>query len=256
MTRRWLTLITLGAILTLPRLAGAEGETCATATTIVPDGRIITSTIPAGLTYYFQVTQRTGSSYSVEFHNAIGVAGETPGTLTVYFDSSCTTAINGIQDTTAIEPADPNGRRVSYTTFENQNPTYRLKLSNGSSSTITYSFSVSETALYSALWSSSMNQNTYYSFVNTTSGSITCTLTLTTAAGVFAAATTFTIGPGLSASTNTVAMNVAPGLTGTARLTHNGPPGAILIEADIADSTTTPPYIQPVKFTAVRERTR
>ena len=41
--------------------------------------------------------------------------------------------------------------------------------------------------------------------------------------------------------------------TGTAKLSHDGPPGAVLAEGVIANFSTNPAYVQPVKFQAVRD---
>jgi hypothetical protein len=61
------------------------------------------------------------------------------------------------------------------------------------------------------------------------------------------------IAAGQTASTNTAALGIGPNQTGTARFTHDGPPGAVLAEAAIANFSTTPAYVQPVKFQAVRD---
>ena len=39
-------------------------------------------------------------------------------------------------------------------------------------------------------------------------------------------------------------------MNGSATLTHDGPPGAVIVEAAIANFTVTPSIIQPVKFEA------
>jgi hypothetical protein len=46
---------------------------------------------------------------------------------------------------------------------------------------------------------------------------------------------------------------VARSKSGTARFTHDGPPGAVVAEAAIANFSITPNYVQPVKFVAIRE---
>jgi hypothetical protein len=65
--------------------------------------------------------------------------------------------------------------------------------------------------------------------------------------------TFLTIPAGATASTNTAALVTPRNATGTARLTHDGPPDALLAEAAIANFSTSPAYIQPVKFGAVRQ---
>ena len=110
--------------------------------------------------------------------------------------------------------------------------------------------------MFSAAWTTNGTFNTFYSFLNTTSVAINGTLTLATTMGAPAGTTNFVIQPNSTFSTNTQALNTIRTQTGTAKFTHNGPPGAILVEADIANFTITPtPYIQVVKFISTREAT-
>lgn len=244
--------VIVGSILFLPAPAGAEGTTCTNPTVIVPDGRITASTIPAGATFYFLITSRGGNSYSVEFHNILGAAVQTPGTLTVYSNAACTATVTPT-DTASVDPADLNGNRVSYTATTTQT---RFALSNTSGSPITYSFSVSDTTMFSASWSTNATYNTYYSFLNTTGSTLAGTLTLyDTVGNQVGSPNNFTINPNTTASTNTVVLGTLRDRTGTAKFTHSGPPGAILAEAAIANFTFTTPYIQPVKFVSPREST-
>src|SRR5467141_1193735 len=93
------------ALMFAPSLAHAEGTTCPAPTVIVPDGRITTSTIPNATSYFFRITSRAGNSYSAEFHNVLGPAVQTPGTLTVYSDTACATPI-APTNTAAVDPGD------------------------------------------------------------------------------------------------------------------------------------------------------
>ena len=251
MSKSRLTLI-VAAFLFLPAVAGAEGTTCANPTVIVPDGRLTTSTIPAGSTFVFAITSRVGSSYSVEFHNTLGPALQTPGTLTVYSAVACSTPI-ATTDTKAIDPADLNGSRVSFTATT---PLTFFSLANGSGNPISYSFTVSETTMFSAAWSTNGAYDTFYSFLNTTAGTVNGTLTLYTVAGAQVATNSFTINPNSTASVNTSGLAAPRNATGTAKFSHSGPPGAILAECAIANFSITPtPYIQIVKFAPTREST-
>ena len=54
-------------------------------------------------------------------------------------------------------------------------------------------------------------------------------------------------------ATNTAALGLPRNQTGTARFIHDGPPGAMTLEAAIANFTLNPAYIQPVRFQSVRE---
>src|SRR5262249_5963253 len=156
--------------------------------------------------------------------------------------------------TTATDPgAVPGAVRVSFTA-SGTSTFFRAKLVNASASAIAYTVIWSDTTLYSADWSTSGTYNTYYSFDNTTGASITGRLVPFDAAGGVAA--TFgptTIPAGQKMRTNTAALAIMRNRTGTAVFTHDGPPGGIVIEADVADFSQPHPYIQPVKFRSVRE---
>jgi len=157
-------------------------------------------------------------------------------------------------NTTAIDPGAPvTTVRLAFTS-SGSDPNYRLRLTNTSGAPVDYSFSLGETTLFSPSWTTNGSYNTYYSFQNTTGATITATLTLTRLDGSIASSTTVAIPSGATASTNTVSLGTARNVTGTARLNHNGPPGAVLAEADIANFSLNPAYVQPVKFKAVREQ--
>jgi hypothetical protein len=236
-------------------LARAEGMACATPTVIVPDGRITTSTIPAATTYFFRITSRSTYSYSAEFHNVLGAAVQTPGTLLVFSDTACSVPA-AVTSTTAADPGDLNGVRVSFTAG-GANTLFSLE--NTSGGPITYSFTVSDTTMFSPAWSTFGTFDTFYSFMNTTGVALNGALTLYNTAGTQVGPTTpFAIAANSTAATNTSAggLNTTRNAAGTAKFTHNGPPGAILAEAAIANFTITPtPYFQGVKFQAAREAT-
>jgi hypothetical protein len=248
--------LVVASLLFLPAMAGAEGTVCATPTVVVPDGRITTSTIPAGGSYFFRISSRAGNSYSVEFHNVLGAAVQTPGDLSVFSDACTTPIVLGpsLRDTKDIDPADLNGARRSL--FSATTSQTYFQLDNTSGSPITYSFTVSDTTMFSASWSTNGTYQTYYSFLNTTGAVIHGTLTLYTRAGVQVATNNFTINPNSTQATNTVALVTPRDTTGTAKFAHDGPPGAILAEAVIANFTIVPtPYVQVVKFVPTREST-
>lgn len=253
MNKSRLTLVVVAAsLLFLPAFVGAEGILCTAPTVIVPDGRITTSTIPNGGIFFFKISSRVGSSYSVEFHNVLGAAPTPPGALAVFSDAACATTITPAS-TAAIDPADLNGDRVSVTATTVQTI---FSLTNSTGGTVTYSFSVSDTSMFSATWSTNGTFDTFYSFLNTTGSTISGTLTLYTVGGTQVATNNLTVNPNSTASVNTVTLVTPRNQTGTAKFTHSGPPGAILAECAVANFTITPtPYIQVVKFAPTREST-
>jgi len=251
-----LGLLVLGLAVALPQPASAESTTCGAATPIIPDGRISQSFISTGSTFYLYAELVTGRSYSIEFKTLNSDFNTGLSSLTLYDGASnCAsdTAYTGGRDTSGIAPsveALGNLRRVS---FDAPSTFVFFRVTNTSGTSVTYQFSLSETTMYSPAWSTNGSYNTYYSFFNTTNSTVNVTVTLTQTDGTAAGATSVAVLSGRTAATNTVALVTIRNKTGTARMTHDGPPGAILVEADIANFTLSPPYIQPVKFEAPRE---
>jgi hypothetical protein len=156
------------------------------------------------------------------------------------------------RDTSDIDPgAGAAGTRVSFTATGIE-PFFRARLV-GSALPVPITFSWSDTTMFSPAWTTNGAFNTYYSFQNTTGATLNGTLTLFDSGGAAVSAIMLAILPGETAGTNTVALGTDRNHTGTARFTHDGPPGAIVAEAAIANFSISPAYVQPVKFQAVRE---
>jgi hypothetical protein len=228
---------------------------CDPAIVIVPDGRVASDTIAGGATRWFAASVRIGNSYTVEFKNTSGNATP-PGALTVFSgDNGCGTSTLATRDTTAIEPPGALGAIRRSFVATGTATFFRARLENSSGGAIPISFSWSDTTMFSPAWSHTGGFNTFYSFQNTTGAAIDGTLTLRNGSGTVVATLAVSIPAGQSASTNTTALGVTGSQTGTARFVHNGPPGAVLAEAAIARFSSSPAYVQPVKFQAVREAT-
>jgi uncharacterized repeat protein (TIGR01451 family) len=225
---------------------------CSAATVVVPDGRLTASSVPASGNAWFGASLRIGNSYSVEFKNRTGAS--TPGALTVFSgDDGCGTATLTTRETAGIDPAGSLGAaRVSFTAVGTAGY-FRARLANGSGSTVPISFSWSDTTMFSPAWTDFGAYDTFYSFQNTTGAALHGTLTLRSPAGSVVRTLNLDIPAGGTASTSTAALGITRNQTGTARFTHDGPPGAILAEAAIANFSISPAYVQPVKFQAVRE---
>jgi uncharacterized repeat protein (TIGR01451 family) len=228
---------------------------CASEVPIVPDGRVGTGTIGAGATAWYAASLHLGGSYSVEFKNAIG-PGPAPGALTVFKgDDGCLPGTSlTTRDTTTIDPATGSSStaRVSFTATGSDR-FYRMRLVNSAASAASFVMSVAETTLFSPAWSTNGNFETYYSFQNTTGATLNGSLRLLDPAGVTMATMPVVVPPGATAGLNTATMGMTRNRVGTARFTHDGPPGAFIAEAAIANFALSRPYIQPVKFAAVRE---
>ncbi len=105
-------------------------------------------------------------------------------------------------------------------------------------------FSVTETTLFSPGWSTFGGLQTFWSFLNTTNATINGTITLLDTDGTQVAALGVGILPGRAVFPSTSALGVAANRSGTARFTHDGPPGAVLAEAAITNGS----YFQRVRF--------
>jgi len=224
----------------------------------IPDGRVTdTISVPATGTVCFYFFGRAGRSYSVEVFGPIDPAIS----AAIFFgedDEVCPVA--DAPGYTFTETNDPPmttglatffGRRGSFlaptTTF------YQYAVTTTSGGVGQYTFSVSDTTQFSPVWSTNGTFDTFYSIQNTSSATITGTLTLRNTAGTIVDTAALSIPAGATASTNTAAMATPRNTTGTASLTHDGPAGAVQTEAAVANFTLATPYIQVVKFGPTRE---
>jgi len=222
-------------------------------TVVVPDGRVTDFTLSAFGTLSFGASLKIGNSYSAEFKNESG-DNTPPGTLMMFSgDDGCGgTSTIVTRDTSGVDPASGTASyRVSFTAAGVE-PFFRARLS-GSAVMIPITVSWSDTTMFSPAWSTNGGFDTFYSFQNTTGSTLNVTLTLFDTSGTVVSTASLAVPPGQTAATNTVTMGSDRNHTGTARLTHDGPPGAFVAEAAIANFSINPAYVQPVKFQAVRE---
>jgi hypothetical protein len=266
----WRVPVVVVAALTLlgaaPGKAEAEAICGSGYTLIVPDGRIFSSTIPAGVTFHFLIGTNLNSggqdrSYSVEVRNTDQLFVNYLGIFYQIPLGACTLANTGTAtDTTRYEPrvgCDGCSAETAFRfSFSGTDRVVGVLVNNGNGVAVPYSISVSETTMFSPAWSTNSTYDTFYSFYNTTSMTINGMLTLYNAAGTAVTTAPLTIAAGATGATNTSSLGTVRSTTGTAKFTHNGPPGAILAEAAIANFSISPtPYIQIVKFAPTREST-
>jgi hypothetical protein len=227
---------------------------CGSEAVIVPDGRLTLATIGAGATVRVAASLNIGNSYSVEFKNTAGTSTP-PGTLTIYAgDDGCSgTSSVSSTDASGIDPAGTGGVvRRSFTARGTQT-LFSATLVNGSGSAIPFSVTWSDTTLYSPAWSTNGLFDTFYSLQNTTGSDLFGMLILVDTSGAVQKNVPIVIPAGTTASANTASLSISRNLTGTAKFTHNGPPGSVVAEAAIANFGLNPAYVQPVKFRPVRE---
>jgi hypothetical protein len=260
-------------MLFLPAMAMAEGTTCfGDETIVVPDGRITASFIPIGATFRLAFIAEVGHSYSVEVRTPNQVYFF-PLATTVFdgnkgVNGNCTRASNLLQtDTTSISPrlmvfacqgCGSGSTRISFTqSYPNfESDLYHdITIVNNSSAGSIYTFSVSDTTMYSPGFSTSGGFDAYYSFLNTTNSTVNITLQLFWN-DVFGLEGSWpavaAIPPGGTYATHAFALGVPNSVTGSARLMHDGPPGAILATALNGNFSTG--YLQSLPFVAVREK--
>jgi hypothetical protein len=223
---------------------------CGGEVSLVPDGRATTLTLATGTTH-FAFAATSGRSYVA--HVAATVASASPGTTVLLADTEtcgAASSTTGVQDVSAVEPALTNGTRLSVVADV---PLYRLRVTNPGAP-LPVLVGVSETTLFSPVWSTGATFDTYYSVQNTTSATLHATLVLTDAAGVDVVTSSVGIPPGRTAAVNTIGLSAPRNRTGVARLVHDGPPGGLVATAAILNLGSAPPYVQPVKFITARER--
>jgi len=246
-------------LLTLALLASAESTSCDFNTVIVPDGRIRYSTIPASTTYYLSFYSTSGHSYSIELTPDLESYGNLPVAIQVQdVNTLCALPTTlPLNDTKTIDPVlDAND---NFGTGFRQTLTVTNKIGNGFISIVvqntdtnphTYSFSVTDTTMYSPRWSTWSGFYTSYGLTNTTNGAIAVNLKFVTTSGSTAATFSSTIAAGQNVFVDTRVLSVGANQAGQAILMHNGPPGAILADGFIQNPNTG--TIQPVKFDTVR----
>lgn len=228
---------------------------CNNSHTLIPDGRVTQGVMPGGSTFLgFKFSTQAGATYSIEAH-APERSGATNQTVEVlrFIDinpNDCTgtsslTARNG----SGISPViSGNASRIL---VAGTGELFIVRTLNAAGLVLT--MRISDTTQFHPGWSTGGGFNTFYSIQNTTNASCSVTLTLFNLAGAQVATTTQSIDAESLLATNTQALGVGAGLAGSGRLTHDCPPGGILVDAAIANFGTSPAAIIPAKFEAVRQ---
>lgn len=264
--KRWSLAVPVLFVLSLvPRPAAAQAVcNLVDFTFLPPDGRLFTFTAAGTTNYGFMGATNIASgglprSYSIEVNGLNGGFSAAPA-LYVRADATCFTSstLSGLSDTTRIEPrvacespeCPDSNHRFSFTTSA---VFVSFMVSNPSATARPYTISLAETTMFSPAWSTNGTYATYYSLFNNTSKVITAVLTLRSSGGTLGGQATLSIPPFTTMGTNTTALSTPPNLTGTASITHNGPPGALTVGAAIANFSSTPAFIQPVAFEAPRQ---
>ncbi len=249
-----ISLVAIVALLGLPALARAgEGTNCFTETVLAADGRIVESTIPNGSTFWYLIQTTVGRSYSVEIKSKVDPINTMPGNATFFNGTDGCGGVSTLttRDIRMLDPQVPaNGTRRSFTAVDPADSgRHRIRLVATAGTPVAYTISVSDTTMFSPGWST-FGVSTFWSFYNTTNATINGTLTLLDSTGAQIAAVGLGIPTGQAAFPSTITMAIGANMSGTARFTHDGPPGAILAEAAITNFAG---FFQRVRFEAPRQ---
>ena len=239
------------AMIMLPQLASAVDFVA-----VVPDGRTVQRNISSADRVGFFFSVQAGRSYSVTVVTDDNFTGLTAG-----FSDSAGGTCDDVDDAFVVrhETTEPRiafgaGRGVRASFIAPATQAFVACVTSSSAGVNPIFATVSETTIVNPAWSTFGTFETFYSLANTTNVPLNATLKIFNTAGAEVGSFNFNgIPAGGTLSTNTGALAVANNLNGSATIVHDGPPGAIICEAAIADFATAPRVIQPVTCTAVRE---
>ena len=266
-----LRIAVLAMLLTVPGFLFA-GTTCATPTIVPADGRIVDFDFVAqsGDNFY-QVDVSQGHSYSIEVRQDYDDKQSPNDLVTQLFgtgDATCATPLtmssaagSAVRDTTAIDPGLPsNSFRVS--TTASASGTLRIRVHNNNATTGRYiSISVADTTQFSPLYTTFSGFNTFYRVFNTSSQPISATIKVFSPTGTQLGTTTVTVNALNSSPTiftgptggGNIGLNIAANNAGPAILTHDGPPGSVLVDG-FSGSFGSSVAVLPITFRPVREK--
>ncbi|HTC92399.1 MAG TPA: hypothetical protein VK699_02970 [Terriglobales bacterium] len=250
--------------LMIPAVSFAGGSTCSTATAVIPDGRSLElDYAPPSSTVWYQFTVTTNHSYSVEVRDDLDPdnADFTPangGNVLFYAAPvNCSSPVFSANytDTHLMEPvAGPHATRFSF--VPNTTGAYYVSVQNGSNVSGHYAtVTVAETTLYTPAYNSVSPFTMYYSLSNTTSFNLTYVMAVFDTGGNQIS----TSGATLLNAHNASYINSASGFLatnnyGTLILTHNGPPGAIQVEATARWTDSGTVVYRDIPFGPIRQR--
>lgn len=259
MKARWIVLSLVVLFCSSLAFAGAN---CNTATVLNADGRVLDFDFVGPTSgphiNYYQFNVSAGRSYSVEVREDYDdLQSPTSDIQTAAFtDNNCTMGLT-TNDTHNNDPILPgNAQRFSFTQGATGGTVY-LAVTNNSPSTGRYvSVTVSETTLYNARWSTFSGFVTQWGFQNTCSLALNVKMVATDTLGSpIAPAQTITFGvPGNSETFHITApsdVNFPAQHAGFAVITHDGPPGCLLMDAYFIGGNST--IIVPTTVAAVRQ---
>src|SRR5574341_2415293 len=240
--------------------AQAQSVDCNSPTSVAPDGRTLSGSIPAVTTFWFSVAARGTSSYAAEANYPTAADSAFPA-LDAFAPTDVQPGCSGSstlspRNIMQFDPVIPNGNRVSVTAATAM--TILVSVTNSTMQARDFTVRVAETTLFNPLWSTFGGFETFYRLQNTTRDSLNVTLRLINDAGTTVATHNQMLAANSTAPTIFTGPGPAPGLgvpdnqAGQAILTHDGPPGALQVDGFLGLFTATP-VVLPIKIVPARE---
>jgi len=250
--------------------AFGEATDCINPSLVQADNRIVTSHF-AGTsnnnnpTYWYAFYGQAGHSYSVEF---VATPDNQPSNTTISFgnlyvwgpndiralqQNSCFAASSvAYYATQAYSPAVAKskygtGQRISFTA--SGSGLHIVSVTNFQAAG-TYSYRFTDTTLFNPRWSTWSGFDTSWGFTNMSDMPITGTLYVYNSGNQLLVAASISIPANqrVSSGSSPANLNLPRNNSGYALFAHNGPPGAVLADAYLQNSTVT--VIVPEKFEA------
>ncbi len=208
---------------------------------VLPSDGVVTSEdlIFPATTAYYALNAKIGHSYSVEVWDPFDPTAAMAPMIKI--TSDCTNSISGVMDVTNVDPDLSGGfsNRVSWIQGSGNQTLYIAVANPDQTNSYTYYIRVMDTTQFNPRWSTYSPFDTQWGFTNTTSSSITGTLTVLNSDGTVLKTITQTFPPEqftlVSAKGNGVPVNHY----GDAIFAYTGPAGAILPDAVLINGTAT-----------------
>jgi hypothetical protein len=238
--------VLFGCVVSLSILASASESTTCTGTVsrLVPDGRIVRSSIPDATTFFWQFDGFAGKSYSIELTSEVD--NGFPASIIVYNTVDDCTTLTSTLTLNVNTGTDPvllsTGLRRSF--IAPNNGSYIIRMTNTSGAAHLYNLRVTDTTLYNPRWSTYSGFITQWGFRNTTNTAINVTLTASRVLPPGASTPiTFAV-PAHGEVFKLIAatggdINVGANQAGYAEAAHDGPPGAIAADAYFINANAT-----------------
>jgi hypothetical protein len=213
------------------KLIHAAPTTCPNDPVLVSDGtEAIDDIVFASTSAFYALNVKAGHSYSIEVYDHTDVT--TTFSPIIKVTSDCSTSIDGVVDVANVDPDISGGfsDRVSWIQGSSDQRVYIDVMNPDPNADYNYNIRVTDTTLFSPRWSTYSGFDTQWGFTNTTTSSITGTLTIYDATGPVLATITKTFAPGLFTLVTAIGSGVPVKHSGGAVFAYVGPAGALVTD--------------------------